>query len=234
MKTLSRLALFLLAGCYGRGSAPAPDELHETPLPQETAARMARIAMERSPGVRLTRVMVEVAPTPDSYVEGRAPSTEAVHAILSNLVRDPHFARHKAEWGGADESSILFGLRGPVHVHPRVATLAELRRTPPPGLADLMNTLRTHDPSGKILRLSQLRMMRTVTVDHLWRQTLYDFEFTGTDKESVTPEALLAAFENLEAHLPLLRTVRFDLQMLEGTVTHAIVRLIVYHPPLAE
>lgn len=235
MKILSRLALvLLLAGCKSRGGARAPDELYGTPIAQESAARMVRIVMERAQGVRLTRVVVEVQPSPDSYVEGRAPSTETVHALLATMMRDPHFSRHKAEWGGFDEQSVIFGLRGPVHVHPRIATLAELRRTPPPGLADILNSLKKHDPDGRILRLSQIQMLWTVTDDDDWRRTVYDLELISTERESVTPQAFVTALENLEAHLPLMRTIRFDVRISEGAITRAIVRIAVYHPPLAD
>jgi hypothetical protein len=190
-----------------------------------------RIAWERAEGVRLTRLLVEVAPSPDSYIEGRAPSTEAVHALLATLVRDPHFARHKAEWGGVDEQAVLFGLRGPVHVHYRVTSIEELGPAPPPGLADILNALKIHDAEGRISRRSQLRMLRTVHADRLWRQTLYDFDFDAPEKEAVAPAALFTAIENVEAHLPLFRSVRLDVTLLDGNVRRARARFVVYHPP---
>lgn len=220
----------LCVGCAPyRG--PQGERPGETPVPSESAVRIMRHVQSNAQQVRLTRIILDVATSPDAYIEGRAESTAEVQALLSTLAKDPHLARIKCDWGVFQESgSTLFGLRAPLHAHRKVATLAEMRRIPAPGLAELLSAMYRHDPDGQISRLARLRMMWSTGTDYGWQVVYYEFQAEFPDR-AVPLDSLLKLFEALEAHFPVLRVAHLELRLKEGMPTLAVGRLNVYVPP---
>lgn len=192
---------------------------------------LIRLIQSRSSGIRLTRVSLEVGSGPDAYVQGRADSAGEVNTLLGALVRDPHLAGMYCEWWTFDETGkALFGLRSPLHVHPKVATLDEMRRTPPPRLAELVAAFHQHDRDGTISKSSRLRMLWCSELDRGWKACVYDFtaDLPGKDE---TMDALLRIMGNLEAHFPTLRVTHLDMRQKESGLWRVQGRLNVYSPP---